>query len=127
MKIIIPDGRTDFSIEENIISVKHININKIIVVDQHHDAIGILTETPGHQWFVTDLLKPDNCWPTSYRPTAREALNIFRLQLLSSDILQFDSSAEFVRWLAKRLNVSMKETLPRKRDSKGRFCKRTTF
>ena len=125
MKIIIPDGRTDFSIEENIISVKHININKIIVVDQHHDAIGILTETPGHQWFVTDLLTSYNCWPTSYSPTARETLNIFRWP--HTDILQFDSSAEFVRWLAKRLNVSMKETLPRKRDSKGRFCKRTTF
>jgi len=125
MKIIIPDGRTDFPIEENTISIKHMNTYKIIVVDQHYGAIGILTETPGHQWFVTDLLKPGNCWPTSYKPTARECLDIFVLS--TTDILQFDSTQEFVRWLAKRLNVSMKDTLPCKRDSKGRFCKRTTF
>ncbi len=104
MKIIVPDGRSNFDLTPNTISVKFVNTTKIIVVDQDHEAVGILTKAPSGNWFVTDILNAQNIWPM-FRPTPIEMLNLFYDP--HNKILQFDNKVEFVAWLSDRIKKSI--------------------
>lgn len=121
MKYVIPKGRTTEKVIENMISTVQIDTRKIIVVDQFSEAIGLLTKMPDGRYYVTDLLASRNMWPGTVRAEPSETLDLFNS--VNYRIYQFDDTKEFVRWLAKKLEVkTLSDPMPRKRDKFGRFC-----
>ena len=123
MKRVIPDNRVE-SLEllsKDIVSTQQIREHDIVVVDSY-SAVGLLTNEPTGNWFVTDILNGCNLWAGSHSPTIHRTLNVFG-NSSSHNIWKFDDKQEFVRWLAKRiLNINL-DKKPRQRDSKGRFIR----